>query len=231
MTISENQEFQQELQELEKELVRVNTRVQTIEQQINFRPLGQRGRFMTELNKTKKKRDLLSSDIERIKAKSVFEENEAFLKDYEEKEKIAKEKERVTSLFNEYKENPTITIPIRERKDKPDFNKIGNEIIDRNEVAVINAQREFSSTKQRSSKYSPAGAGNRASQLQKTRNRLADAVFDVSHEPILTNFAELFAEKKYFDMLIDSNEDEIKEVQKILDSVKKDIALMEKHDL
>ena len=32
-------------------------------------------------------------------------------------------------------------------------------------------------------------------------------------------------------MVIDSNEDEIKEVQSIIDRVKKDIALMEKHDL
>ena len=152
MTISEN------IQELEQELIRANARVQIIERKISFRAKGQRGRFMAEFNKAKKHRDLIASDIKRIEAKPMFEETDAFIK----KERIREEKERVLDLFNEYKENPVITIPIKTQKEKPDFCSIGNRTIDRNKEVLKQAQKEFDLVKQQSLNRSPVGKGVRA---------------------------------------------------------------------
>lgn len=227
--MTENQE--QELQELELKLIEKNKYVASVEQKISFRPKGQRSKWTSELIRAKYERNLIASDIKRIEAKSVFEENEVFLKDYEEREKINKEKKRVLTLLKEYKENPTITLPIKIQKDKPDFSKIGDRIIDENEVALINAQRGFNSARQRASKRSSVGTGGRALALQKTRNRLNEAIFDVSHEPILTEFRELLAEKEWKETIIDELESEIEGVQVIISKVEADFTFFEKHGL
>ena len=234
MTIrsEKNQEFEQEIQALKQELVRVNIHVQKIEQKIAFRQKGQRGRFMTELNKTKKHRDTIASDIKRIEAKATAKGTEIFLKDFEKQELQELEKERVLALFNEYKENPNIfSIPIKIQRDKPNFSEIGDRIIDRNREELEKAQIEYNSAYQKASKRSAVGTGQRTANLTIARKRLNEALFDVSHEPILTEFRELLAESEWLETVIVEREAEIEERQSQIDKIEKDFALFEKHGL
>jgi len=214
------------IEELELKLIEKNKYVATVEQKISFRPKGQKGRWTSELNKAKKQRDLIASDIKRLEAKPIFEETEAFY----EKEVIRKERERVLALFKEYKKNPIIAVPKIQRK-KPDFGKNSLKIIDRNYEELINAQRDFDSAKQRASKRSAVGTGDRASQLQRARNRLKLAIFDLEHEPIVIENRELRNEKKWLDTVLLEQEADIKEAQALIDKHERNFALFVKHGL
>lgn len=225
MTVSED------IQELKQELVKAKKYVEFVEQKIAFRPKGGAGKWTAERIKAKKKENLIASDLKRIEAKDMFEETEAFLKDYEEQEKIAKEKERVLTLFKEYKEKPKIVFTPTEIQEKPDFSKIGDKIVEQNYEALKNAQIKYNSAKQKASKRSAVGTGQRAGNLQRAYNQLQEARFDVSHEPILIENKELRAEIEWRNTIIEELEAEIEEVQAIIDEHERNIALFEKHGL
>ena len=221
--ISENQ--------LKQELIDINKHIGSVEQRISFRGKGRAGKWTAILIKAKARKTEILADINHENNRDSAEETEAFLKDYDEKEKIRKEKERVLALFNEYKENPVITIPIKTQKEKPNFSSIGDKTIKRNYEELKQAQREFDLVKLQSENRSPVGKGVRAGALQRVRNRLNLALFDVEHEPIVIDNKELRAEIRWLETIIEEEEVRIEELQAIIEEHERNFILFEKHGL
>ena len=228
---------QKEIEKLESDLIKKKQRVATCKQKIEFKI--QNGNATSKWTGEFNKADFEVQDIvNRIKLLKKIEDDkitEALLKDYEEDDKIfkekrelAKERTKALALFKEY---PTITIPIKEKKEKPDFSKIGDKLIDQNMNVIKRAEYLYNTALKASHKASPVGTGNRTTNLLKTREEYDKALFDVNHEPILCDFRELLSEKKYNDTVINSYEAELEEVQAIISKVEEDLALFEKHGL
>ena len=235
---AEIQSSEEKIEKLELGLIKANKRVATCKQKIEFKI--QNGNATSKWTGELNKADFEIQDIvNRIKLLKRIEDDkltEVFLREHEADEKIFKEKRelvkertRVLALFKEYK--PTIIVPIKEKKEKPDFSKIGDKIIDQNMNVITRADYLYNTALKVSQKASPVGTGNRATNLLKTREAYEKALFDVNHEPILCDFRELLSEKKYNDTVINSYEAELEEVQAIISKVEEDLALFEKHGL
>lgn len=229
--ISENQE----VESLKQELIDINKHIGSVEQKISFRGKGRAGKWTAILIKAKARRTEIRVDISHENNKTTAEETKAFLKKYDEKERIkkeeaelVKEKEEAFALFKKYKENP-IPISVKEQKEMPNFDYIGIRIREIHQKDLKQAQNQFDSAKQKSENRSPAGKGNRAGEVQRARNELDMVLKGVKNEPILIEYRELRAEKEWKETIIKELEAEIDERQVGIDKIKKDFALIEKH--
>lgn len=221
MTIENNQE-----------LVSAETRVQSIEQKIAFRQKGNAGKYINELAKAKSERSRILSDINRENNKDTIEETDAFIKDFNKKERLRKEKEEAITLFKKYKENPPIiSVPIKEQKEMPNFDYIGVRIKKIHQKDLKQAQTQLDHAVQKSSKSSPVSRGKYTGQLQRARNHLNLILKGIEHEAILIEYRELRAEKEWLETIKEESEAEIEEVRAIINEHKRNIALFEKHGL
>lgn len=229
-----------ENQNLQITLQNAEARKNHLEQKIEFRKNGGSsiGRFTSELIEVKSKINSLKAEISRESNKATAEETEAFLKDYDEKERIkkeeaelVKEREEAKALFEDIKSGKTKPKPIFKTTPRPDFSEIGIRMKkERNlEGALEKAQADFDSAKQKAEKRSPVGTGNRTVQLTRARNNLKMAKFDIEHLPIVIDFYELRAELKWQETVLTELKERKIEQEAEITELKSEFALLKKH--
>lgn len=215
-----------------QELVKANDRIVIIENKISFRPKGKSSKWTEELIKAKAIRNTILFNINRKKMVEDNKKTEAFLKDYDEREKVRKEHERVLALFEEYKEN-TITKPELKLTQKPDFTEVGAVWKkERNyQGRLKEAQKAFDMAKLRAENSSPVGKSGRTAQLQKARNELALVLKSVEKEDGNVEFYELRAERDWNETVLAEMEAHRKDMKAYFVKTEADLALFEKHGL